>query len=352
MSGRPWMIYGANGYTGRLVAERAQGQGLFPVLAGRDESKVRPLAEKLGLPWKAFGLSSAVEAAQGIKDVDLVLHCAGPFSATSRPMVDACLKTGTHYLDITGEIDVFESIFAREAEAQKAGSVLMPGVGFDVVPSDCLAATLKEALPDATDLDLAFQGLGKASPGTTKTAVEGLPQGGKARRGGKIVKVPPAYKVREAPLGGRMRTLVSIPWGDVSTAYYSTGIANITTYIPMPKLAITAMKFSRPFLPLLGLEPVQNFLKKIVEKRIHGPTAEDRASGRVYLWGEARNAAGKKVSAALDVPEGYDFTVLAALACAERVLAGEVPPGCWTPSKAFGADFVTRIPGTKMDVQG
>ena len=196
-----WMVYGANGYTGQLIAEVAKERGEMPVLAGRSADKVRALAGKLGLPWRAFDLERP-----DLRDVSLVLHCAGPFSATSRPMIDACLSARAHYLDITGEVEVFEAAFERDAEARGRGVVLLPGVGFDVVPSDCLAALLARELPSATRLELAFAPLGRASPGTLKTSIEALPRGGLVRRGGKLVRVPAAYEVREIPFADKRRT--------------------------------------------------------------------------------------------------------------------------------------------------
>src|SRR5437763_343698 len=174
-----FLVYGANGYTGQLIAELARERGERPILAGRSEDKVRPLAERLGLPWRAFDLDHP-----DLHDVQLVLHCAGPFSATSRPMVDACLAAGAHYLDITGEVEVFESVLARDAEARGRRIVLLPGTGFDVVPSDCLAALLHRQLPSATRLELAFAPPGRSSPGPIKLAVDALPRGGLVRRGG------------------------------------------------------------------------------------------------------------------------------------------------------------------------
>ena len=350
MAHDPWMIYGANGYTGKLLAELAVEKGLHPLLAGRSESKIRPIAEKLGLEYRAFDLGDPMAAAKGIKEVDLVMHCAGPFSATSAPMVEACLKTGTHYLDITGEIEVFEAIHARTQEAKKSGSVLMPGVGFDVVPSDCLAASLARALPDATELELALGGFGTASAGTAKTAVEGLPKGGRIRKNGRIIKVPTGHKAKEIQFSDKPRWCMAIPWGDVSTAYYSTGIPNITVYTSVPRAMSTMTRLSAPFMGVTALPAVQNFLKNQIEKRVKGLDEKLRRTGRVHLWGQVKNDAGKVVTGTLDCPEGYRFTVLSAMASVERVLAGEVPGGAWTPSAAFGADFVTRLPETDLRV--
>ena len=131
---------------GQLVAQRAIERGQRPLLAGRDAEKVAKVATPLGLPHRVFDLRDGAGVAEALGDVDAVAHCAGPFSATSAPMVDGCLRTGTHYLDVTGEVDVFESVFARHDEARRAGVVLLPGSGFDVVPTDCLAALVAAAV--------------------------------------------------------------------------------------------------------------------------------------------------------------------------------------------------------------
>ncbi|MFN2549579.1 MAG: trans-acting enoyl reductase family protein [Myxococcales bacterium] len=337
-----WMIYGASGYTGELVARLAKARGHAPVLAGRSADKVRPLAGDLGLSWRAFGLD-----APDIRDVALVLNCAGPFSHTSRAMVDACLAARAHYLDVTGEIEVFESVLARDAEARDRGAVLLPGTGFDVVPSDCLALTLKKRLPSATSLELAFATRGRASRGTLKTMIENLPRGGLVRRGGRLVKVPAAHLVREIPFGDKRRLAMSIPWGDISTAYRSTGIRDITVYMSASPSAIRGARLSRYVAPILRLGPVQGFLKARVEARGAGPGEAERARGSVQLWGQVSDGS-KTVSETMQVPDGYDFTAEAALACALRVLSGAVAPGAWTPSLAFGPEFAASLPGVRV----
>lgn len=346
-----WMIYGANGYTGALIAEEAAARGMRPVLAGRRAEAIAPLAGRLGCEQRVFDLDDAAAAAHALDGVRAVLLCAGPFSRTSRAMVDACLARGVHYLDITGEIPVFEAIHARSDEAARAGVVLMPGVGFDVVPSDCLAASLAAALPGATELALAFAG-GSPSAGTAKTMLEGLPRGGAVRRDGRITRVPLAWKTMTVPFADRERPAVTIPWGDVATAYHSTGIPNIETYVAQPARAIRAMKLSRPFIPLLGLGPVQRLAERVIEKRVAGPDAAARERGRCQLWGRVRDAAGNQVEGTATVPEGYRFTVLSSLASVERLLeaGAAVAPRAHTPSTAFGADFVTTIEGCALRI--
>ena len=209
------MIYGANGYTGELIAREAASRGLKPVLVGRTAAKVEQLAASLGLPARVFDLANAVASSRGVEGMGLVLHCAGPFSATAAPMMAACLAMRAHYLDITGEISVFEHARTLEAAARAAGIVVCPGVGFDVIPTDCVAAALKAALPDATHLALGFDSRSGFSPGTAKTSVEGLAQGGKVRKDGRIVSVPLAYKTRRIDFGDGEKLAVTIPWGDV-----------------------------------------------------------------------------------------------------------------------------------------
>jgi short subunit dehydrogenase-like uncharacterized protein len=345
----PWMIYGANGYTGELAAREAAARGLRPVLAGRNATAVGALALELGLDSRAFSLDDPGAAKRGIEGMAAVLHCAGPFVRTSKPMVEACLAAGAHYLDITGEIAVFEPILGRRGDdARRAGVALLPGVGFDVVPSDCLAARLAGALPDATELVLAFTSdRGGISRGTLKTMIESLPAAGAVRRDGKIIPVPMAFDAREIDFGGALgrRWAMTIPWGDVATAFYSTGIPNIRVYTGTPLGAIRRARLFAPLLPLAGLKPVKRFLQRRVDRREPGPGPEVRANARSYLWGEAKNAAGVTVTSTLEAPEGYRLTALSSVECARRAAAGLVPPGAWTPSKAFGAGYVTELPG-------
>jgi short subunit dehydrogenase-like uncharacterized protein len=345
---KSWMIYGANGYTGDLVAREAVRRGLSPILAGRNAEAVGGLARELGLQSRAFSLDNPQASAEALYGVKAVLHCAGPFVHTSAPMVAACLATGAHYLDITGEIPVFETVLAQGEAARKAGVALLPGVGFDVVPTDCLAARLARALPDAAELVLAiYVGNGTLSRGTLKTMIESLPHAGAIRRSGRIVPVPIAWDAREIDFGGQAgrRWTTTIPWGDVSTAFHSTGIPNIRVYSGTPPKTIRRMKRLAPFLPLAGWGPVKRLAQSWVERKVTGPSAELRETARVHLWGEVKSPAGKTVTSTLETPEAYRFTALAAVESVQRLLAGKVPPGAWTPSKAFGADFVTELPG-------
>ncbi|WP_336332594.1 saccharopine dehydrogenase family protein [Pseudomonas putida] len=339
-----WMIYGANGYTGELIAREAARRGLKPVLAGRNRESVEVLAGELGLPGQAFGLDNPSVLADQVKGFSLVLNCAGPFSATAAPMMDACLQAGAHYLDITGEIAVFERAHALSDRAQQAGIVLCPGVGFDVIPTDCVAAALKAALPDATHLALGFDSRSGFSPGTAKTSVEGLAQGGKVRHDGRIVSVPLAYRVRRIDFGDGEKDAMTIPWGDVSTAYHTTGIPNIEVFIPGSKGMITSAKRANYIRPLLGLAWIQRLIKARIAKKVKGPSEQARARQPTFVWGEAVNARGEKRTARIRTANGYSLTITGSLAVVDHLMRFDSSAGTYTPARLMGADLVSRLP--------
>ncbi len=344
------LVYGASGYTGRLIAAAALREGLRPVLGGRRPEAVEPLAKALSCRSLCFPLADPDLVARMLEPFEALLLAAGPFSKTSAVALEACLRAKTAYLDITGEIVVFEACFARHGDAVKAGIPVLPGTGFDVVPSDCLAATLAEQLPRAARLQLAFRGF-KASAGTMKTMIEGLPKGGAARVEGKIVRIPPAWKTMTIPFPDKLRLAVTIPWGDVSTAFRSTGIPNIEVYMAVPPSVISAARRTAFLAPLLSLGPVQSFLKKKVERNVEGPTEEERSKERSLLWGRVSTRhAEREVIGTLETPEAYALTAETSVAIAKRVLDGGVKPGVWTPSQAFGPRFIESISGCRMTV--
>jgi len=337
-----FLIYGANGYTGELIAREAVRRGLKPILAGRNAEKLEILAKELGLESRAFPLDRP-----RLDGVDAVLHCAGPFVHTSAPMVRACIDAGVHYLDITGEFKVFECIMAKNDAASRAGVTLIPGVGFDVVPTDCLAAMLAARLPGATELELAFYSPGaEISRGTLKTMIENISVGGVIRYEGKIVAVPAAFDAKEIPFSIEPRMAMTIPWGDISTAFHTTGIPNIRVYTAASPKSIKRMRRLGPFLPLLGITPIKRALQLFANRRT-GPDEARRAAGRTYLWGRVSD--GKRdVTMTMTTPEGYAFTVISALRAVEQLLASPKRPGAFTPAKFFGPEFVMTLPGVEL----
>ena len=342
-----WMIYGAYGYSGELMVREAVKQGLKPILAGRNAEKLTPLASKYDLEMKSFPLDDAAFLRDMLDDIGLVIHCAGPFSATAKPMIEACLQSRKHYFDITGEIDVFE--YAHSAavnrQAEENGIVICPGVGFDVVPTDCMAMTLAANLHNATHLTLGFASQSRFSPGTAKTMVEGLGQGVRHRRNGVIQACP--LTTRHIDFGnGQKQLAMGLAWGDVSTAFYTTGIPNIDVFIAAPAKTVRQAKMSRFIRPFLSLGFVQNRMKRKIEASIKGPSDAQRDKYPTYVWGEAVNEHGAAIQGFLQTPNGYTFTALAPVAIVKHWIEhGFDQVGSRTPARLMGRSFVSSLPG-------
>ena len=253
------LVYGATGFVGGHIVRTAVGSGLPTILAGRDPAKLDPLAAELGVERRAFGLADAGAIESALKGVTVVLNCAGPFKRTAEPLAGACISAGVPYLDITGEIPVFEALHAKDAEAKARGVMLLPGVGFDVAATDCLALHLKRRLPSATRLRLAFQSIGPAGlpPGTQRTAIELMNYGDRVRRNGRLVRADrrPAISV---DFGQGPVEAAPIPWGDAFTAFFSTGIPNIEVYIAAPPPLRRQLAFARAIAPAVEWGPVRN----------------------------------------------------------------------------------------------
>ncbi len=363
MSSPKWLLYGAYGHTGRLIVEEIQRRRhasdrsdlsvISPIPAGRNRGSLDKLAQRLDYPPRVFGLDDANEIVRQIDDVDAVLNCAGPFSATAVPMIEACLATGAHYLDITGEIAAIEAAAGRSSRAQKAGVTLMPAVGFDVVPSDCLAVKLAERLPDACRLELALTGTGTISRGTARTMLEGLGQGGRVRKGGRIETVPLGWKSKLIPFRDGTRPAVTVAWGDIATAWHSTAIPDIEVYVAMEKSSIKWLRRIGSFAPYL-LAPLPERISLAVLRRFmlgsRSPSEDTEQGAAVQgsFWGCVYNDLGQRASATLTTPSAYRLTALTALGCLEKTLAGETSPGFTTPGEAFGGDFILSIPETSF----
>lgn len=346
MKAMQWMIYGANGYTGELIAREARRRGHAPVLAGRNRVAIDALATELNLEARIFGLDDAPALAAQIQDQALVLNCAGPFSSTAFPMMEACLATGTHYLDITGEIAVLELAQTLGDRASGAGIVLCPGVGFDVIPTDCVAAALKAALPDATHLALGFDSRSGLSPGTAKTSIEGLAAGGRVRRDGRIVKVPLAWKVRHIDFGNGEKQAMTIPWGDVATAFHTTGIPNIEVFVPASPRLIANARRANWIRPLLAMKWLQKFAQARIAKAVKGPGEAQRDAMPTFVWGEVTNARGERRTARIRTANGYSLTIDGSLHVVDHLLRNSSVAGAFTPSTLVGQQLINHLLGS------
>ena len=349
--GMSLLIYGAYGYTGELIARRARQKNVETevLLGGRSAAKVKALAAELGFEARAFGLDSAAEVEQGLTGVKAVLHCAGPFVHTALPMVDACLKMGVHYLDITGEIPVLEAIAGRDEQAKRRGVTLLPASGFDVVPSDCLAVEAKRRLPSATHLALGFRVPARMSRGTAITTIERAHLGGMVRRDGALHVVPSGWKTRTMDFGDGPEKVITIPWGDVATAYHSTHIPNIEAYAAAPLLARAALRAARFLGPILESATLKQFLVAQLDEQARGPDADQRARTESRFYVEAHDDTGRVVRLRLITPEGYELTSATALELALRAERSALPIGYHTPATACGPGFVFEFDGVRLE---
>ncbi|MGE5139403.1 MAG: saccharopine dehydrogenase family protein, partial [Rudaea sp.] len=343
------------GFTGNLVARLAVQRSLHPLLAGRNREKVEHQAGELGLDCRVFGVDDSGALKRALGEVGAVLNCAGPFAYTARPMMDGCLQAGTHYLDITGELPIYEAAAARDAEAQTRGVTLLPGVGVEIAPTDCLAVHLKRRLPAATHLTLAWGGKGKTgfSRGSTRTMMEYVDYGCRIRRNGSIEKVPLGLHSRVIDLGYGPTTTITFTWPDVFTAYYSTGIPNIEVLFPRTRFIARMVTMSRYLGPILSIPPIKKWMKRGALAIPPGPTDEERAASRGFIWGEVTDDGGGKAVSTLEGPNpGYTWTLITALDAVEKVVEGGAPAGFQTPGRAFGADFVLQCPDVvRRDVE-
>jgi short subunit dehydrogenase-like uncharacterized protein len=350
MSQNSFLLYGANGYTGQLIARFAHQYGLKPILAGRNEDAIKSLAAELNLQYRIFDLNNTPALHAALKEVKLVLHAAGPFKHTAKAIIEACLLTARHYLDITGEIAVFEMAKQLDAAAKEKGVMLMPGTGFDVVPTDCIALHLKKILPDADELQIAFASVGGGlSHGTATTMAENL--GGKSavRKNGKIVPVALGHKGMQVDFGEKKLFTMTIPWGDISTAYTTTGIPNIETYTGIKEKTFKLLKYQWLFNWLLRTSFFRNTYKRKINKKPAGPSDENRAKAKSLVWAKVKNKNNVSKEARIVCPDGYTLTAHSSLIITRKVLELNFKTGYQTPAGCYGPDLILEVPNTKRE---
>ncbi|TVP45861.1 MAG: hypothetical protein EA350_08200 [Gemmatimonadales bacterium] len=378
-NGAPWLLYGAYGFTGRLLAAEAVRRGHRPILAGRDAGRLREWAEVLEkgfqlpepLRIRAFALDEGPDIRRGLEGVAAVLNAAGPFGKTARPLMEGCLEARAHYLDITGEVPVFETAFELSDQARDRGLIFMPGVGMDVIPTDAAAALVARVLPDALRLELALHSPGRPSAGTLQTIVEGLPDGLRVRRGGRLVRSSPGRKEfrrwvdlgpeeDNGPMAGKLggrRSVAPFTWGDLATAWRTTGIPDITCYMTTPRRQARTLPVVLPALQaLLSISPVRRLARSLVTRGADGPSPEARARGRCRIWGRAEDAGGRAAEVVLEFPEAYRFTAEGGIRALEQLLkqaaarkeGDPLGAGTLTPAGAFGPEWALELPGVRV----
>lgn len=348
MENKDIIVYGAYGYTGELIVRKCQELGIRPLLSGRNEEKLKTVSDKYELSYLVADLKPT-DLDDLLSGAKVVIHAAGPFIHTSKPMVEACIRNKVHYTDITGEIAVFAQARTYDAQAKEAGVMLLPGTGFDIVPSDCLAAHLKSRMPEADDLVLAFYGTGRASRGTSLTVVEGLGTGGTIRKDGKLKQVRDAYDVKRFDFGSTNMTAVTIPWGDVYTAFFSTGIPNIKVYMGLPEKVINGMKWSNYFGWIMRSEFVKKRARAKIVAGKAGPSDAQREKATTYLIGTVTDKNGRSLTSTIQTQEGYTLTAMSSVHIAQQIVKGNARSGWQTPSLVYGKDLICEVSGAQFE---
>ena len=344
-----WMIYGATGFTGTLIAEEAVRHGLSPVLAGRNAEKLRNLAERLGLRWVSFSLDDESALREAAESVDLMLHAAGRFAETSTRMMDACLAAKSHYLDISNEISVLQAAKSRHHLAEQNGVSIIPGVGFGTVASSCLARHVCEQISEPILLEIVISPyVSQRSVGAIKSTLETIALGGYVRRNGVLVGTPFGFGAKRIRAHDMAGNVLPVPSGDLEAAYLATGIANITVFMTMPFSPILARRILPLAQKLLSWSSLRELIFSWLDRRptssLMKPVDTNRRS---WLWARAVDCHGNAVEARLEAGEGYMFTASASVLAVKWVLERQ-SAGAHFPATVFGAEFVLQIEGTQM----
>lgn len=341
------LIYGATSYTGRLIAKRARHLRQAPIVAGRNAHRVGALADTLGMPARVCALDNPAALDQALADVGVVINAASPFAETAPALVEACLRTRTHYLDVSGELPTFETAYRYDSAAHKRGMMIMPGVGFMIVASDCLAMHVAALVPNAKYVRIGYLRPTSISRGTLRASLAMASSHVTIRRNRQLTLVPASRLQRSFDYGDGERDSVAVSGADVFTAYYSTGINNIETYIEADFISRTLYQVTAGVAETLQFAPVRRWVDFVAQAWPEGPSETQRQHEKCVVVAEAEDSWRRRGCARLVTPNGYDFTAEAATTIARRVMRGDFRPGFQTPGKVYGPNFVIGLAGSQ-----
>jgi short subunit dehydrogenase-like uncharacterized protein len=348
MSGRI-LLYGATGYTGRLTAERMAAAGLDVVLAGRDPDKLEPLAARLGLPWRAAALGDPQGLDEALRDVGVALHAAGPFLETGAPMMAACLRTGTHYLDLAGEWPVFAEAMALSADAASAGVMLMPGVGLTIAATDCLMALAVARAPGTVKLRVGVSTPQVISRGTVESACALLDPDVLVRRGGRLTPVPAGRLAQAFDFGEGLASATAFSWADIVTGEFTTGVADIEMFSQIDWPQRVSYLTAGAAMAWTGAAPWRTTMRAAAALWPGSPSARARQRAGFVMVCEALDPWRRPTRLRLRTIDGYTLSAITGQAAVERVIAGAWRPGFETPGRMFGGDFILGLGCAALD---
>ncbi len=344
------VVFGATGYTGRLVAERLVAQGARPVLAARTESRVRELAERLGgLEWERADALRQNSVFGLVQDGDVLVSTVGPFVKWGEPAVRAAIAAGATYLDSTGEPEFIRRVFGEfDVAAERAGAALLTAMGYDYVPGALAGAlALKEAGTDAVRVDVGYYALGafaaSLSAGTRESLVGVTLSDGHAFRDGRIQTVRTAERVRSFKVSGRARAAISVGGSEhyaLPAAY--PGLSEVNVYLgwfgplarPLQAGALVGEYVQR----LPGARAAMRFAGERAAGMVPGPEPGTTPGGGSWIAAEAYDAGGQRLSEVhVSGVDGYEFTArFLAWAAAHAAAHGVNGTGALGAVEAFG----------------
>jgi short subunit dehydrogenase-like uncharacterized protein len=346
MAARRIIVFGATGFTGRLVAERLAAEGAAPVLAGRSEASVRELAERLGVEWRvADALRQNSVFALLESGGDVLVSTVGPFSKWGEPAIRAAIAAGGTYIDSTGEPVFIRRVFEEFGPpAERAGAALLPAMGYDFVPGALAGAlALEEAGLDAQRVDIGYYAFGAgASAGTLRSSVAATLDEGYAFRGGAVQTARMAERLRSFAVRGKDRDAVSIGGTEHLTLPASyPHLLEVNVYLgwfgPLAKPLQVGSLAGSVAMRVPGVRPA---LKAAADRLVGLASAPGPESGISWIVAEAFDAAGEKL-ARVDLSGGEPYTLTAGiLAWAARRAAsdGVNGTGALGPVQAFGLE--------------
>jgi short subunit dehydrogenase-like uncharacterized protein len=345
-----WLIYGAYGHTGRLVAEEALRRGHRPVLVGRSGPKLQAMADRMGLEFSPLSLDHPGALTAALRSTHLIFNAAGPFTETGPKIIEACLETGTPYADISGEFHHLRAVEALDARARTAHIPILTGAGFGVTFGDCLARHVVDRLPDATHLRVSVAASNALTTSAVRrTILEVLAKGGYAVEGGQWKHRPLAHQHWMVADGDSPLSFAAAPMGELAAARRSTNVANIVVGRPMPAKSAKRLRLMSPLIQgALGVGPLRRALgrdKGSSSAPVPAPAPE--GGWRSRIWAEAWNAGGNRVMARLETGEGYAATASAAITNVEALFSRPLV-GVLTPAQAFGAAHLLTIPQVEV----
>lgn len=351
------VVYGASGYTGKLIAAELSGRGVPMVLAGRNRDRLDAVRAGLGAEVEARVSAVAVDDPAGLRELlgpaRVVVACAGPFTLHGAPVIEAAARTGTHYLDTTGEQPFIRDSFDRWGPiAADSGAALVSGFGFDYVPGDMLAALTAGGLGRLEEMTVAYavNGLG-VTRGTALSALEMIKGGDVEWTRGRLqpgsMQASRGSFAFPAPLGERR--VGRYPSGEQITVPRHVDVGTVRTVIEMKGLLGAELgPLAGPMMTASGYAmrtPLRGLLGKAIARLPEGPSADERDAVAYTLVCDARTPGGDTRRGIL---RGGDVYGITARIIAEGVVRMSAPgydrSGGLAPSQAFDpAEFLGAL---------